>query len=69
MIMERVNSAAIRAVGHDPGSNVLRIEFTNGNTHEYFGVTADQHRELMESDSLGRHFGQKIRHVFTSRKL
>lgn len=56
--MERtpVKSSNIKSVGHDPVSNKLHVEFNSGKVFEYDGVTADEHKALMTSESVGKAF-------------
>ena len=69
MNMERVASSNINAIGHDPATNTLRIEFKGGGAYEYAGVPAAAHADLMAADSKGQHFHQHIRGRFTHRKV
>lgn len=64
--MERtqVDSSTIHAVGHDPDTNTLEIEFkgkTRNSVYRYPGVPAELHQEFLESDSLGRFFRDRIK--------
>jgi hypothetical protein len=63
--MERqpVKSSQIKSVGHDAVENKLEIEFHTGHVYLYHEVTADEHKELMAAESIGKHFGAKIRGV------
>lgn len=63
-----VKSSNIISIGHNPESKRLHIEFANG-VYEYDGVSAEQHRALMEAPSHGKHFHQFIKGRFSSRKL
>lgn len=66
MQMQTVESSSIKAVGHDPISSTLRVQFHNGGVYEYHGVTAEQHKALLGADSIGRHFHAHVRkHSFT----
>jgi hypothetical protein len=59
--LKRVESSAIKAIGHDPKRNVLRIEFLTGGVYDYSGVTAEEHDALHGADSHGQHFQKFIR--------
>jgi hypothetical protein len=67
--MEPVESSNIAAIGHDPATSTLRVEFKHGGAHEYDGVPAEAHQALMDSGSKGRHFHENIRGYFPSRKV
>ncbi len=70
MHMQSVQSSNIKSVGHDPSTQKLRIEFKSGQTHEYDGISTDQHRELLRSDSIGKHFNSNIKnHCAACRKV
>ncbi len=60
-----VESDAIRALGHDPATNELHVEFKHGGRYVYQGVTAAEHEALMGAPSVGGHFHAHIK----SRKL
>lgn len=59
--LHAVKSSAIKAVGHDPATNTLRIEFLSGGVYDYSGVSADEHAELMSAESHGKHFHRNLR--------
>jgi hypothetical protein len=50
-----VKSSNIKAVGHDPATNTLTVEFIGGDRYDYPGVTAEQHKALMAAPSIGQH--------------
>jgi len=60
--MERkeVSSSMIKSVGHDAQSNTMEVEFKNGKIYTY-PATAEEHRALMESESIGAHFNQHFK--------
>jgi hypothetical protein len=53
MKRETVLSSAIRAVGFDPQSQTLEVEFTNGRVYRYFDVPEFLHRGFMVAQSKG----------------
>jgi len=66
MEREAVSSSAIKSVGYDPQAKKLHVEFQGhndvpGKVAEYDGVSADQHRRLMASESKGQFFHRHIR--------
>jgi hypothetical protein len=59
--MTPVDSSSIAAIGHDPILNVLKVQFKSGKTYHYHKVPADAHAALMNADSKGTHFSDRIR--------
>lgn len=56
-----VKSSNIAAVGHDPQSSELHIEFKNGGKYVYHGISADQHAALLKAPSIGSHLHKHIK--------
>ncbi len=57
MERERVNSSKIRAVGYDPKSQLLEIEFSDGKVIQYRGVSPEVHRQfeaIMEAERINQ---------------
>jgi len=48
---------------------LLRLDFSDGNSYEYFGVSKDVYTKLCQSDSTARFARRKICTVFTYRKV
>lgn len=72
--MIEVESSQIHAIGHDPESNTLAIQFKSkagpGSVYHYANFTAEQFTAFKTADSIGAHFGQHIKpaveaHPFT----
>lgn len=61
--MKEVKSSQISKIGYDPTAQKLRIQFKTGSEYDYDGVSQEEHDELIGAESIGRHFGQKIRNV------
>lgn len=61
--MERVpvESQALCSVGYDPAQRVLEVEFQSGEVYRYFNVPAEEYLALMEADSFGGHFIERVR--------
>lgn len=59
--MTPVKSSNIAAVGHDPHTSELTVEFKNGGRYIYHGISADQHAALMKADSIGSHLHKYIK--------
>lgn len=69
MTLDPVESSNIKAIGHDPATNVLRVQFRSGATHDYHGVTREQHQALIGADSIGGHFHRHIRQQHPNTRL
>lgn len=72
-----VESSNIQAIGYDPETRVLEVEFGKntdaGNPYNrlyhYFDVPAEIHRGLMEARSHGEFLYDKVAHVFAYKYL
>lgn len=72
--LDPVESSQIAAIGHDPATNRLAIQFKSkkgpGSIYQYQNFTAEDFAEFKGAESLGAHFGQHIKpatekHPFT----
>jgi hypothetical protein len=59
MLMIRVNSSAIRAVGYD--GYILTVEFHNSGVYDHPGVPYEVYAELMAASSKGAFYNRHIR--------
>jgi hypothetical protein len=66
---KRVNSSKIRAVGYDPKSQTLEVEFSDGKLIQYRGVSAEVHRQFMAAPSATSFFEDKIDENFPSSRV
>ena len=69
MERKRINSSKIRAVGYDPKSQVLEIEFSDGKLIQYRGVSSEVHRQFMAAPSVTSFFEDKIDENFPSSRV
>lgn len=60
-IMKKVESSQIEAIGHEPTTNTLFIQFKKGSVYSYGNVDADLHKRFMESESQGSFFYKHIK--------
>ena len=44
-----IRSEALRAVGYDPNSRILTVQFSSGATYEYLDVAPELHEALREA--------------------
>jgi hypothetical protein len=66
---KRINSSRIRAVGYDPKSQMLEVEFSDGRVLAYSGVSPEVHRQFMAAPSPTSFFEDKLDENFSSRRL
>lgn len=78
-----VKSSQIHAIGYEPETRELHVQFhrhgyddaggktkTPGHTYAYSDVPPEAHTALMEAESKGKHFGEHIKgKLFKYRKL
>lgn len=69
MERKRVNSSRIRAVGYDPKSQELEVEFSDGRLVLYSGVSQEVHRQFIAAPSATSFFEDKIDENYSSRRL
>ena len=64
--MERiaVESSSVRAVGYDPATFELEIEFRNGRTYRYQRVPIAAYRLLLQAPSIGEFVNKQIKPRF-----
>ena len=59
-----VASSMINAVGYDPESQTLEVEFSNGRTYTYEGVPQSTFDGMMGAQSVGKFFISNIKNVY-----
>lgn len=61
--LQPVKSSQVKAIGHDPATNTLAVQFKHGAGHIYHypNVTADMHAKFAGAESIGKYFGQHIK--------
>lgn len=69
MERKRINSSKIRAVGYDPKSQALEVEFSDGKILQYRGVSQEVHRQFMAAPSPTSFFEDKIDESFPSTRV
>ncbi|WP_409297738.1 KTSC domain-containing protein [Peribacillus sp. SCS-26] len=68
MIMQRVQSSNLVAVGYDDVTNTLYIQFKNG-TYKYFNVPDNIYRNLMNAYSKGEYHAEYIKDAFRYQRV
>lgn len=69
VIRQPVSSSNLKAVGYDPSTHVLEVEFHNGSVYQYAGVPDSIHAGLMTATSLGSYVHAHIRDRYPTRKI
>lgn len=64
-----VPSSNLAAIGYDPDTEILEVEFLNGSVYEYKNVPQVVYDELMSSSSHGTYFNSQIRNTYPSAKI
>jgi hypothetical protein len=66
---KRVNSSKIRAIGYDPKSQVLEVEFSDGKVMAYSGVSPEVHRRFMSAPSPVSFYEDRIVEDYPGRRV
>lgn len=69
MNRQAVSSSNIAAIGYDPDSQTLEIEFLNGGVYQYFDVPQHIHEGLMNAGSHGQYLAQNIKGAYRYSKV
>ena len=58
-----VKSTCLASVGYDPKRHILEVEFkgSRAGNYQYHGVPPQEHRRLMQADSVGKYYNRKIK--------
>ncbi len=68
MERKRINSSKIRAVGYDPKTQLLEVEFNDARVMVYSGVSPEVHRRFMAAPSPVSFFEDKIADDYPARR-
>ena len=63
-----VTSSNVVAIGYDPGTLTLEVEFKNGAVYQYFDVPETVYQELMRAGSIGQFIYTNIRNNYRCAK-
>jgi hypothetical protein len=69
--MERtpVTSTNIHAIGYNPDSQTLEIEFNSGAVYDYSDVPQSEYDGFIGADSKGKYFHANIKNRYSFMKL
>lgn len=59
-----VASSNIRAIGYDPHTQTLEVEFHSGSVYQYYGVPDHMHEQIMEAPSKGKFLNSYIKNSY-----
>jgi len=62
-------SSTVKSTQYDIDSQVLTIEFKNGNAYEYYKVTYEDWRILLDAESIGKHLNAHIKGKFDYKQI
>ena len=68
MNMVPVSSSNLVAVGYDPTTHILRIQFRRG-VYDYYDVPENVYRGLMNASSHGEYHAAYIKNAYRYRNL
>lgn len=69
--MERssVTSSNVSAIGYDPDSQILEVEFNNGSVYQYSGVPEYEFDGIISAASKGTYLNTNIKNKYPFSKL
>lgn len=67
--MKKVESSNLEAVGYNEQESILTIEFKNGSTYEYLGVSSALYTGLLSAPSIGSFFNSEISRSFQCHRI
>lgn len=59
--MVPVKSDMARALGHDPSTGTVYVEFHTGGTHPFGPFTKQEFERFRDAESIGKHFHSHVR--------
>jgi len=69
MERKRVSSSKIRSVGYDEKTQILEIEFTNGQVYQYPKVYPEVYRRFMAAPNPTTFYEDRIAEDYTGRRV
>ena len=64
-----VASSVIARLGYDQDTETLEVEFHTGRIYRYVGVPPSVYEALLNAESLGRYFNERIRDHYEFREI
>jgi hypothetical protein len=69
MKRQPIESSTVRAIGYDPATGVLEVEFLHGLVYEYAAVSKEVHSAFMAASSKGSFFHTEIKGAYDYKKV
>ncbi|MEN6540860.1 MAG: KTSC domain-containing protein [Mizugakiibacter sp.] len=67
--MQPCKSSQVKAHGHCPVTNTLRVEFASGGTYDYHDFTPAHYADLCKAESVGKHLHAQVKGKFKFSKI
>lgn len=61
-----VESSHLAAIGYDPASKTLQVDFKTGKRYQFPNVPPETFAEFKAADSVGKYFAAQIKNAFLS---
>jgi hypothetical protein len=69
MEMKAIHSGKLRAIGYDPRSRILQVQFDEGSLWQYSGVSEEAWRRLSSSGVAWSYFRDNIEEELTGKRI
>lgn len=69
MRRDPVRSTAVAAVGYDPATNELEVEFAGGDVYRYSMVPPSVYRALLGATSIGAFVNREVKPHYPGREV
>jgi len=69
MERKKVMSSNINSIGFDKESQILEIEFTQGNIYQYTGVSEQVFMNLIDASSHGKYFHAFVKDKYPTKRV
>ena len=69
MYRTQVNSSNIKSIGYDAHVAVLEVEFTSGDTYQYFNVPEYLHQQFLKASSHDQFLDENIKYNYRYQKV
>ena len=64
MDKQAVSSTNVSAIGYDPRTETLEVEFMSGWVYQYYGVPEHMHTQIMQASSKGQFLNVYIKNSY-----
>lgn len=64
-----VKSSNVSAVGYDPSTQTMEIEFKDGSVYHYHGVSSATHSDLISAKSIGKYVHANVKGQYKHSKI